>query len=374
MSIREFRYGPFYHSTQACDRMPPRTTRTGVGPNGQPDASRNMTSGKLHRRVAFLLAVAIGFSVGMIGLAAQDLKLLSDNPKPTQAPPKAGLQTRDRPIQVEVNLVLVNATVTDPLNRLVTGLDKEHFRVFENDKEQKILHFSSEDAPISIGLVFDASGSMSDKIDKSRQAVIQFFLTANPQDEFFLVDFNDQPRLICDYTTSIEEIQNKLVFAEAKGRTSLLDALYLALNHMRHAKHQKKAILIISDGGDNHSRYTEGEIKELVKEADVQIYAIGIYSAYGSRATPEEVSGPYLLTSLAEATGGRQFQVDEVRELPNIAEKIGLELRTQYILGYMPQDGAKDGKWRKIKVKLNPPHGLPPLRVYAKTGYYAPSP
>jgi len=345
-----------------------------MGQTGKPNASRNMTPGKHHRSVAFLLAVAIVFSLGMIRLAAQDVKLLSDNPKAPQAPPKPGLKARERPIQVDVNLVLVNATVTDPMNRLVTGLDKEHFRVFENDKEQKILHFSSEDTPVSIGLVFDASGSMADKIDKSRQAAMQFFLTANPQDEFFLVDFNEQPRLACDFTTSIEEMQNKLVFIEAKGRTSLLDALYLALNHMRHAKHQKRAILIISDGGDNHSRYTESEIKELVKEADVQIYAIGIYSAYGSRATPEEVTGPYLLTELSEATGGRQFQVDNISELPNIAEKIGLELRNQYVLGYMPQDGAKDGKWRKIKVKLSPPRGLPPLHVYAKTGYYAPSP
>jgi Ca-activated chloride channel homolog len=188
-----------------------------------------------------------------------------------------------------------------------------------------------------------------------------------------MVDFSDAPRLLTDFTTSIEEVQNKLVFTQAKGRTSLLDAMYLGVNHMRHARHQKKAILVISDGGDNHSRYTENEIKNLVKEADVQIYAIGIYNPYGSRSTPEELAGPAMLTELAEVTGGRQFQVDNLNELPDVAGKIGVELRNQYVLGYSPTNPQRDGKWRKIKVKLNPPRGLPPLHVYAKTGYYAPT-
>lgn len=331
-----------------------------------------MSLGGLQRAAVLLLVVILAVVAGTFRLRAQEVKLLPDKPKtPTPASPE--LQKRARPITVDVNLVLVNVTVTDPLNRLVTGLEKEHFRVYEADKEQKILHFSSEDAPVSLGLVFDCSGSMSNKIEISRRAVLQFFKSANPQDEFMLVDFNDQPRLISDFTTSIEQIQNKLVFTEAKGRTALLDALYLAINEMKHARHDKKAILIISDGGDNHSRYTEGEIKELVKEADVQIYAIGIYDPYGSRATPEEVSGPGLLTNLAEATGGRQFSVNDPGELPNIAEKIGVELRNQYLLGYTPDNDAKDGKWRKIKVKLLPPRGLPPLHVYAKSGYYAPT-
>jgi len=298
-------------------------------------------------------------------------KLLPDRSK-TPPPSASGLKTRDRPIQVDVNLVLVPVTVVDPLNRLVTGLEKEHFQVFEDKAQQKIAHFSSEDVPISLGLVFDASGSMANKIDKSRMAVLQFFKTANPTDEFFLVDFNEQPRLVSDFTTSLEEIQNKLVFTMAKGRTALLDAVYLAINHMRHARHQKKAVLIISDGGDNHSRYTENEIKGLVKESDVQLYAIGIYNPYGSRPTPEEVAGPSLLTELAETTGGRQFAVNDLGELPDIAAKIGIELRNQYVLGYNPSNAARDGKWRKIQVKLKPPRGLPPLHVYAKTGYYAP--
>ncbi len=313
-----------------------------------------------------------GGGLTLFAQAAHEVKLAKsdgDTPKPADQT----LKTRQRPIQVNVDLVLVNVTVTDPMNRLVTGLEKEHFQVYEDKAEQKILHFSSEDVPVSLGLVFDASGSMSNKMDKARMAALQFFKTANPQDEFFLIDFNEQPRMLSDFTNSIEEIQNKLVFTAAKGRTALLDALYLAVNHMRHGKHQKKAILIISDGGDNHSRYTESEIKELVKEADVQIYAIGIYNVYGARGTPEELAGPGLLTELAETTGGRQFAVDNINELPDVAGKIGVELRNQYILGYSPQNLSKDGKWRKIKVKLNPPRGLPQLHVYAKTGYYAPT-
>ncbi len=321
-------------------------------------------------RVFLLLAGVALSGAGLILPAGAQVNLLPDRPK---APPAGGLKTRERPIQVDVNVVLVNVTVTDPLNRLVTGLEKEHFQVFEDKAEQKILHFSNEDVPISLGLVFDASGSMSNKIDKARMAALQFFKTANPQDEFFLVDFNDQPRLMTDFTSSIEEIQNKLVFTAARGRTALLDAVYLALNQMRHARHLKKALLILSDGGDNHSRYTENEIKGLVKEADVQIYAIGIYNPYGSRSTPEEMAGPGMLTEISETTGGRQFSVDNLNELPDIAGKIGIELRNQYILGYSSANQAKDGKWRKIKVKLNPPRGLPPLHVYAKMGYYAPS-
>jgi Ca-activated chloride channel family protein len=275
---------------------------------------------------------------------------------------------------MDVNMVLVNVTVTDSMNRLVTGLEKEHFQIFEEKEEQKVTHFSNEDVPLSMGVVFDASGSMSNKITKARMAALQFFKTANPADEFFLVDFSDQPRMLMDFTSDVEEMQTKLNFTQPHGRTALLDAIYLSLNQMRHARHQKKALLVLSDGGDNHSRYTENEIKNMVKEADVQIYAIGIFEPFSSRGrTPEELSGPGLLTDVAETTGGRQFPVDNLNELPDVAGKIALELRNQYVIGYNPKNGTRDGRWRKIHVKLNPPHGLPPLHVYAKTGYYAPS-
>jgi Ca-activated chloride channel family protein len=281
------------------------------------------------------------------------------------------LDTHTRPFRARVDLVLVPVTITDPMNRLVTGLEKDNFQVFENKQRQEIRHFSSEDAPISLGVIFDVSGSMSNKIDRSKEAVIEFFKTANPQDEFFVVSFSDEPELLSDFTSSVEDIQSRLVLAAPKGRTALLDAIYLAVAKMRTAKYDRKALLIISDGGDNHSRYTEGEINSLIKEADLQIYAVGLFDQVPR--TEEERVGPALLAEITDVTGGRTFTINNPNELPDIATKIGIELRNQYVLGYRPTKPVHDGKWHKIKVKLVPPKGLPPLHVFAKTGYYAPS-
>ena len=304
----------------------------------------------------------------------------ADDPKVSVVPrakPKSAEQTQQVPranIRVDSQLVLINVTVTDPLNRFVTGLETENFRLFEDKVEQKVTHFASEDAPISVGLVFDTSGSMGSKLAKSRQAVTQFFRTANPDDEVFLVTFNDRPELIQDFTTSLEEIQNRLIFTRAKGRTALLDGVKLALHTMHKARHTRKALLIISDGGDNSSRYTESEIKNLVREADVQIYAIGIFEPVASRGrTVEEMHGPGLLSDISEQTGGRHFAIDNIAELPDVAAKIGIELRNQYILGYSPTNQERDGKYRKVQVKLVQPKGLPSLRAFWRLGYYAPS-
>ena len=277
-------------------------------------------------------------------------------------------------LRIDSTLVLIPVTVTDPMNRFVTGLDRENFKVFEDKKEQEITQFSSEDAPLSIGVIFDCSGSMGRKLEKSRLAVAQFFKTANPEDEFFLVQFNDSADMIQSFTKDLEEIQNRLAFTQSKGRTALIDAIYLGMHEMKKAHNARKALLIISDGGDNSSRYTEGEIRNLVKEADVQIYAIGVYEPVASRGrTPEEAAGQGLLTDIAEMTGGRQYPVDNINELPDIAAKIGVELRNQYVLGYRPQNHERDGKYRKVQVKLIQPRGLPTLRPFYKLGYYAPS-
>jgi VWFA-related protein len=292
--------------------------------------------------------------------------------KPTAAAPKADSHPHD--IRVEKQLVLINVTVTDPLNRFVTGLEKQHFRLFEDKVEQNISNFSSEDAPISIGLVFDTSGSMGPKLQKSRQAAAEFFKTANPADEFFLVQFNDRPELSVPFTTDTDKVQSTLTFTQSKGRTALLDSVYLAMHEMKKARNPRKALLIISDGGDNSSRYTETEIKNAVREADVQIFAIGIFESMSNRGrTPEEASGPGLLNELAEQTGGREYAVENIAELPDIAAKIGIELRNEYILGYTPKNQERDGKYRRVQVKLNQPRGLPPLKAYFRLGYYAPT-
>jgi Ca-activated chloride channel family protein len=320
--------------------------------------------------VCMSLAAFAQTDVNDVHVQAHEVEKPKAPPKENVVSTKDGLTTRVRALKVDVDLVLVPVTITDPMNRLVTGLEKDNFQLFEGSSAQEIRTFSSEDAPVSLGVIFDSSGSMSSKMDRAKEAVVEFFKTANPQDEFFMITFSDEPETVSEFTNSVDEIQNKLIFAIPKHRTALLDAIYMGVSKMRQAKYAKKALLIISDGGDNHSRYTENEIKSVVKEADVMIYAIGIYDRYASAM--EERLGPQLLSEITELTGGRAFTIDNPNDLADVATKIGVELRNQYVLGYRPTKVVRDGKWRKIKVKLLPPKGLPPLRVYARTGYYAP--
>jgi len=276
-------------------------------------------------------------------------------------------------LHIDVDLALVNVTVTDPYNRIVTGLEPDNFRIFEDRIEQEVVSFSSEDVPISIGVILDLSGSMAHKIGKAKEAAFQFFNTANPQDEFFLVGFNEHPELLSPFTNNVEDLQARMLSATAKGRTALLDAIYLGLTQMRGAQYAKRALLIISDGGDNSSRFNEKDIKRQVREADTQLYSIGIFEPPEYRGrTPEELLGPSLLSEMTELSGGRSFTVENLNDLPDIAAKIGTELRNQYILGYRPSNKAHDARWRKIKIQLRTAKGLPPLTSYSKTGYYAP--
>jgi len=281
---------------------------------------------------------------------------------------------RSGTIRVDVDLALVNVTVRDLTNRLVTGLRAEHFTLKEDGEEQDIVHFSAEDAPVSVGIVFDTSGSIGDKMQKCREAVAQFMRVSNPEDEFFLTQFNHETKVIVPFTRSQEQIRSHLMFTRASGRTALLDAIYLSLRTLEGASHQRKALLVFSDGGDNSSRYTEGELKRLVKESDVQIYALGIVEPMPARArTPEELAGPRLLSNIAEQTGGRLFLVRNVNDLPNIAATVGIELRNQYVLGYVPPRRDDPGKWRKIRVKVKDIPGMPLLQTYHRLGYYAPT-
>jgi Ca-activated chloride channel family protein len=296
-----------------------------------------------------------------------------EGPATHQPPPssKSEKLPYGKPITTTTETTLANVSVLDPLGRIVTGLRQDNFRVFEDGVEQEIVYFASDDVPVSIGVIFDMSGSMQDKIQKSRNAAVQFFRTANPQDEFFLIDFNDRAQLITPFTGNVNKLQNQLLYTAAHGMTALYDGVYLGLSQMRSAHHKRKALLVLSDGGDNHSRYTETDVRRFVQESDVQIYAIGLFEANGG-PTPEERHGPALLADLTQLTGGRMFVVQNLSELPDIATKISMELRNQYVLGYIPSNRHQNGKWRKIKVRLHPPRGLPPLTVYAKSGYYGP--
>jgi VWFA-related protein len=256
-----------------------------------------------------------------------------------------------RVIRVDSNMVPIPVSVTDPRNRPVVGIDARQFRVFEGKAEQEVVNVSTDDAPVSVGIVFDGSGSMAGKLAKAREAVVEFLKCANPDDEFFLVNFSSKAELAIPFTTSGPEIQNRLMYATTKGKTALLDAVYVALTNMRDARNPRKALLIISDGGDNDSRYTETEIRRAVRETGVWIYAIGVYAG-GLVALPEEErGGPKLLTELAEETGGRHFAVHSATELPGAAAKIALELRNQYLLGYCPTNVEPDGKDHKVRCR-----------------------
>lgn len=303
---------------------------------------------------------------------------------PGQPPPKDSTAFR-----ADSTLVLVPVSVTDPTNRYVLGLEKEDFRVFEDDVEQKVTHFSSEDAPLSIGLLVDTSGSMGAKLDTSRRAVEEFLKTLNTADEAFLVEFSDQAQLAVPLTNDAGAIESSMSSATSGGLTALLDAVNMGLQEMKRAKNPRKALLIISDGGDNNSRFTSSQIAGLVREADVQIYAMGVFeptlsfglgagglgagAASGGKLGAAELDGPRLLSAIADQTGGRALAASNLRELPGIAERIGIELRNQYLLAYSPLSASRDGKYRKIEVKVQQPKALPPLKARWRLGYYAPS-
>lgn len=300
------------------------------------------------------------------------------------APAQVSLEVRQRApkltatprgnIRVDTDLVLVPVTVSDRSNRLVTGLEKEDFRLFDDRVEQTVTHFAMDDEPIAVGLVFDISGSMGRKLRRSRQAASEFFRTANPEDEFFLVTFNDRPRLVVPLTSDTAEIENRLTFTGSKGTTALLDAIYLALTELKKSQKPRKALLVISDGGDNNSRYTENEVKALVRESEVLIYGIGIFEPYGSRGRSlEELGGPTLLSEIAEQTGGREFAVDDPADIPDVAAKIGVELRNRYVLGFSPTNPQRDGKYHRLRVQVVQPRGMPKLQPRWRSGYYAPS-
>jgi Ca-activated chloride channel family protein len=286
----------------------------------------------------------------------------------------SALNAHTRPLRADVDLVLIPATVTDGKNRPVIDLQKQNFTIYEENERQDIRNFSTEDAPISIGLILDVSKSMTNKIETERTAVTEFFKSANPEDDYFVITLGDRPRIIADTTQSLDEIQGKLALVIPNGNTALLDGIYLGVDKLSSARFQRRALLIISDGGDNHSHYTAKEIKNLVQEADVLIYSIGIFDNMPVPVfkTIEERLGKRLLTQITEETGGRTIAADDRNKVPEIAAAISRELREQYLLGYRSSNALHDGKWRKIKVQITASEGVPPLHAYYKKGYLAP--
>ena len=308
----------------------------------------------------------------VIALPAVLAAYITQSQKAQDAPAgKSQTPPQNQTLKVDVDLVQVTATVTDVQNRYVTGLEQEHFQIWEDKLEQKIEHFSAEDVPISLGVIFDTSGSMKDKISTARDAAVTFLKTGNPEDEYFLVEFANRPQVAEDFTTDVTRLQNKLIFTPAKGMTAMYDSVYLGLEKLKEGNNPKKALLLITDGEDNRSRYTFSNVKDFVKEQDVQIYGIGIVDDWSSNLGAGH-TGRAMVEELSDLTGGRAFFPDSVYELEDICTKIAVELKNQYVIGYKSTNEAKDGKWRKLRLKVNPPKGLPRLSVRAKSGYYAP--
>ena len=273
----------------------------------------------------------------------------------------------DKPLfRVGVDTVFLSVSVSDPLDRFVTGLDRDAFRVYEDKVEQRITLFTTEQAPISVGILFDRSASMKDNsnIQAARAALARFMESANPEDEFFLETFNQEPKVVTDWTHESTAVAAQVAIKEPRGQTALYDAVYLGLEKMKEARNDRKALILITDGEDNSSRYSPSEVKELARESGIQIYAVGEQGLLGY--------GQFDIEEIVQMTGGRAFFPSSFNDLDYYIDLIHEELRNQYILGYIPVNKARDGKWRKIEVKLDAPEGLPKLIVRTREGYYAP--
>jgi Ca-activated chloride channel homolog len=268
--------------------------------------------------------------------------------------------------KIGVETVFVRTAVSDPLGRYVTGLEKEHFKLFEDKVEQSIIYFGQQSAPISVGIIFDVSASMKDNnnIRKAKSAITRFLQAENPDDECLLITFNHRAKLAQEFTERNATVLNTAAFQKPGGKTAIYDAVYMALDQIKRGKNEKKALILITDGEDNSSRYSPVEVREFAKESDVQVYGIGELGKLGYGNTE--------LQNIVNITGGRAFFPENFNDLDYFIDLIHAELRNQYLLGYSPSNQTHDGKWRKITVKLEAPQGLPKLAIYAKEGYYAP--
>lgn len=274
----------------------------------------------------------------------------------------------------DANVVIINATVLDRHDRPVRGLNKSLFRIFENKTEQAVTCFAEEDVPVSLAIIFDNSGSMEGKLAGAREALAAIVQETNREDEFALVTFADRPRLAVSWTSNAVEIQSRALLDRSRGRTSLLDAIQLGLAHMKQSKNPRRALLILSDGGDNHSGTTERQLSRLLEEAQVQLYAVDMSETPLMRErSTEAIEGPGLLARLCDRAGGRYYRVDSRKELSAAADQIGSELRSQYVLGFVAPTTTDDGKFHRVQVQLRRPEGMPKVSVYWRRGYRAPS-
>jgi Ca-activated chloride channel family protein len=328
------------------------------------------------RSTAFRIALISSLALLLVAALAQapstaQQKKTDAIPKPTPPDKQDGQPVGDGTLIVNTDLVTMTVTVTDQYGRYVSGLQQNAFKVFDDKEEQEITYFSDDDAPVSVGIVFDLSGSMSgDKITRARQALSRFIETSHNSDEYFLIGFNNRAQLLMERTRNGDAVLDKLTFVQTKGQTALYDACYLGVEKVQRGAHPKRAIILISDGQDNDSRYTFSEVRKLLKESDVVLYGIGILGG-NDPGSAQGMEGQSILDELSSVSGGKAFFPNSAAEMDEIFERIALELRHQYSIGYKPKNFANDGKWHKLKVKVTPPRGLPRLFVRNRDGYYA---
>jgi Ca-activated chloride channel family protein len=314
----------------------------------------------------YFLSVIVALSTSCHVAAQLDTNEAHVLPRVLPTPP------RDRPqhvLRTNVDLVLVNVAVLDHAGRAVSGLGPANFSVLDDNYPQVVKYLSRVDEPISLVVVLDASASMASKIEEARKALTELVNTSNPQDDFSLIIIGDEPRVAVHFDEPASGILEAAEGLQPDGATALWDGMYLGIKELKNSRYPKKAMVVISDGGDNHSRYTESELKSLLKEADVEVYAVGIFDRDATR--PEEKTGPRQLDEVTSITGGRVLSAHDSGELSRAVTQINQELHNQYVLGYYPSQRTPEGKWRKIKVRLVGASSQARFRLYAKKGYYS---
>jgi Ca-activated chloride channel family protein len=295
---------------------------------------------------------------------------LSSSPFPAQEPKKS--KDSDYTLSVNVDLRLLHVSVQDEKGEIIKGLKKDEFTVYEDKIQQEISLFKEEDVPVSMGMVIDNSGSMRTKRERVNKAALTFVRTSNPQDEIFLINFNDQVYIDQDFTKNHDDLSDVLAGIDARGGTSLYDAIYLSLEHIREGKEDKKALLLISDGEDRDSRYKYETVLEFARESHASIFVIGLFDKEGERSRAQKKAAKHL-QEIAEETGGKFYFPESADEVEAICTQVAHEIRNQYTLGYKPTNTRRDGTWRVVTVKLSPSTNSKKLVARTKRGYYAPT-
>ncbi|MFM2125993.1 MAG: hypothetical protein RL328_2444 [Acidobacteriota bacterium] len=313
----------------------------------------------LRRTIAIAAAALSAAMLTPVVFQAQTPNIESRQKDKQEAPQRPDLR-------IDANMVLIPVSVNDPLGRPVAGLEKKHFKITDNKEPQTISAFAMDDGPVALGLVFDTSSSMTPNLAAARRAATLFVGMANPGDEFLLVEFDTTPRLTVPLTNDLAHIRYELTFNRSRGATAMIDGVYMAMNEIKKSKNERKALILVSDGDDNSSRYTPGELKTVLQESEVLIYSVGMFDGRDPVGT-----NPGLMRGIAEETGGRMFVANS--GLPDIAAKISVDLRNRYLLGYVPTNYMRNGLYHKVEVDMTPPRGLPKLKWYWRRGYYAPT-